>query len=151
MISAFALALRQLADPRVVAIMLKCVGIAFLAFAVIGTVSWYALDMVLAAFGFEDNLGESAGAVRGLAALVIILIGGWLLWRIIALAVLQIVAMFDVAVAASPPASALTPPLPAGAGLLQPSAQPTTNKASTPTPFFVIFIASTLSSATVRS
>ena len=89
MISAFALALRQLADPRVVAIMLKCVGIAFLAFAVIGTVSWYALDMVLAAFGFEDNLGESAGAVRGLAALVIILIGGWLLWRIIALAVLQ--------------------------------------------------------------
>lgn len=89
MLSAFALALRQIADPRVLAIMLKCLGIAILAFALIATAGWYALDALLAMAGLEDSLGEGTGAARGLAALVIVLIGGWLLWRILALAVLQ--------------------------------------------------------------
>lgn len=89
MLSAFALALRQLADPRVLAILFKCVAIALVLFALIGAASWYALDTLLAIAGLEDSLGEAAGAARGLAALVLVIIGGWLLWRILALAVLQ--------------------------------------------------------------
>ena len=89
MFSAFTLALRQLADPRVLAILVKCVAITLALFAVLGTAAWFAFDAGLSILGLDDSLGESAGAARGLLSLVLVLIGGWLLWRILALMVLQ--------------------------------------------------------------
>ena len=90
MITAFTLALRQLNDPRVLSILLRCVVITLAAFVVIGGAAWYAIDALLAQAGL--NAGGSvadADAIRGVASLVLVIIGGWLLWRILALAVLQ--------------------------------------------------------------
>ncbi|GGC28266.1 hypothetical protein GCM10011371_14760 [Novosphingobium marinum] len=89
MLHAFALALGQLADPRVLRILLKCVVVTLLLFAAIGTVAWYGLDALFATGGLTDTAFAGAGGVRGIAAVILVVIGGWLLWRILALAVLQ--------------------------------------------------------------
>lgn len=89
MIAAFVLALRQLADPDVLRILGKCVVVTLLLFAVLGTLGWWGLDALLAWSGLEDGRFAAAGTLRGFAAGAAVLIGGWLLWRILALAVLQ--------------------------------------------------------------
>lgn len=89
MIAALVLALRQLADPNVLRILGKCIVVTLLLFAVLGTLGWWGLDALLAWSGLEDGRFAAAGTLRGFAAGVAVLIGGWLLWRILALAVLQ--------------------------------------------------------------
>jgi uncharacterized protein involved in cysteine biosynthesis len=89
MISAFFLALGQLADPRVLRVLLKSLGVTLLAFAVLGTAGWWALDAGLTAAGIDNAWFDAADGLRGLIALAGVLLGGWLLWRVLALAVLQ--------------------------------------------------------------
>lgn len=89
MLSAFALALSQLADPRVLRILAKSIGATLLVFIVLGAAGWWGIERGLAWFGFDEaHLGD-AGGLRGALAAVGVLIGGWLLWRIVALAVMQ--------------------------------------------------------------
>lgn len=89
MISAIALAIGQLSDPRVLRVLAKSLAATLLAFAILGTAGWWAADWALEWAGVNDaNLAASAG-LRGLLSLVGVLLGGWLLWRIVALAVLQ--------------------------------------------------------------
>ncbi len=82
MLTAFALALGQLADPRVLRILAKSVGVTLLLFAVLGAGLWWAAGTGLAAWGLSEE-------TSGLAALFVALLGGWLLWRVLAMAVLQ--------------------------------------------------------------
>lgn len=85
MLRAFALALGQMADPRVVRVLLKSLAVTLALFAVMGGAGWYALAALI----------DHTPALReysGLAAALIVLIAGWLLWRIIALLVLQLFA-----------------------------------------------------------
>lgn len=87
--SSLALALGQLADPRVVRVLLKSVGVTLLAFAVLATTGWFALDWGLARAGLGDGLFADAADLRGIAALLLTLAGLWLIWRIVAMLVIQ--------------------------------------------------------------
>lgn len=89
MFTALALALRQLTDPVIVRILMKCVLITLALFVVIGVAGWFAIDGLLSWLGVDESLIAAPEGVRGLLALTLILIGGWLAWRILALAVLQ--------------------------------------------------------------
>ncbi len=85
MLSAFALAVGQLSDPRVLRILAKSVAAALLVFALLGLAGWWALDWALAHWELSEDL-------RGALALAAVIGFGWLLWRIVALAVLQLFA-----------------------------------------------------------
>ncbi len=82
MLPAFALALTRLADRRILAIWLKSLAVTLLVFIALGIGGWFGLIWLLDRYGEADGLGQ-------LAAVLILAIAGWLLWRIIALAVLQ--------------------------------------------------------------
>lgn len=86
MLSAFTLALAQLFDPRVLRILAKSIAATLLAFALLGAAGWWLADWALATAWLDD---DTAAEMRGLIALMLVVLGGVLLWRIVALAVLQ--------------------------------------------------------------
>lgn len=86
MTSAFVLALRQLADPAVLRILAKCVAITVAVFAALATVAWWGIGLALA--DIKDGYFP-AETMRVIIAVIVGLFGGWLLWRVVALAVLQ--------------------------------------------------------------
>lgn len=89
MFSAFALAAAQMFDPRVLRVLIKSLAVTLVLFALLGTAGWLGADWALARAGIDDASFAAAGGLRGTLALVGVLLGGWLLWRIVALAVLQ--------------------------------------------------------------
>jgi uncharacterized protein involved in cysteine biosynthesis len=89
MLAAFTLALGQLSDPRVLRVLGKSLLVTLVLFALLGTAGWYGLDALLA------NVFERYPAMHDssdLVALLIVVVAGWLLWRIVALLVLQLFA-----------------------------------------------------------
>jgi CysZ protein len=89
MLHAFALALQQLADPALRRIWLKSIAATLLLFGLLGAGLWWAADWALAQAGVDEARFAGAEGLRGIAALLGAVLGGWLLWRIVALAVLQ--------------------------------------------------------------
>jgi uncharacterized protein involved in cysteine biosynthesis len=89
MMAAFALALGQLADRSVLRILAKCLTVTLLLFVLLAALGWWGIDTLLARMPPAPVRFAWADDLRGIAALVVVLIGGWLLWRILALAVLQ--------------------------------------------------------------
>lgn len=87
--SSLALAFGQLADPRVIRILLKSLGVSLVLFAGVAWGGWYALDALLGWSGLEDDAFAGAGTVRELASLLLALLGLWLAWRIVAMAVVN--------------------------------------------------------------
>jgi uncharacterized protein involved in cysteine biosynthesis len=87
--SSLALALGQLADPRVIRILLKSLAASIVLFALVAWGGWYALDGLLSWIGLTDETFAGAGTVRELASLLLALLGLWLAWRIVALAVIN--------------------------------------------------------------
>jgi uncharacterized protein involved in cysteine biosynthesis len=83
------LALGQLADPKVLRVLLKSLAVTLVLFATVAVGGWYALDWMLAQAGLGDALFAGAGELRGLASFLLALLGLWLAWRIVALAVIQ--------------------------------------------------------------
>src|SRR5690606_11841185 len=83
------LALGQLADPKVLRILLKSLAVTLVLFAAVAVGGWFAIDRMLAWAGLGDALFAGAEPLRGLASLVLSLLGLWLAWRIVALAVIQ--------------------------------------------------------------
>ncbi len=81
MVAAFLLALRQFADPQIWRILVKSMALTMLLFALLGTGGWWLAERVLARSG--------AGEWSQLAATVLVVLGALLLWRILAIAVLQ--------------------------------------------------------------
>lgn len=92
MLRAYALALTQLADPRVLRNFLKSLAVTLLLFVVLGLGAVWAVDRVMAWAGFDEGLVAGAGDIRQLLAALGVLAAGVLLWRVLALAVLQLFA-----------------------------------------------------------
>lgn len=87
--SALLLALGQLADRRVIGILFKTLAVSIVLFAAVAWGGWYALDWLLAWAGLGDESFSGAGTLRELASLVLALLGLWLAWRIVAMAVIN--------------------------------------------------------------
>lgn len=80
---AFALALGQLSDPAILRVLGKSLLATLAIFAALGFAAWQGLSAVLARYADQyENLGA-------LIAIVLAVIGAWLLFRVVALAVLQ--------------------------------------------------------------
>ncbi len=86
--SSLALALGQLADPRVMRVLLKSLGVTLIAFVLVATAGWFALDWALANAGLGNGLFDGAQDLRGMAAMLLSLAGLWLIWRIVAMLVI---------------------------------------------------------------
>lgn len=82
MFSALALALARIFDRALLPIWLKSLGATLLACLALGGIGWWGLSQLLARYTGTGELGQ-------LAAALIALLGAWLLWRVVALAVLQ--------------------------------------------------------------
>lgn len=70
-------------------VLLKSVGVTIVMFVVVASGGWLLLDWLLAWSGLEDTLFTGAGAVRGALSALLAAIGLWLVWRIVAMAVIQ--------------------------------------------------------------
>ncbi len=92
MLRAFALALGQMADPRVLRIWLKSLAVTLVVFAVLGAAGWWLLDRSLAWAGLSEANMAAPEGLRGLIAALGVVLAGVVLWRIVALAVLQLFA-----------------------------------------------------------
>lgn len=77
-------AVRQLLDPAVVRVLVKSLAVTLAVFALAGVALFYGLSAGFASLGWDDS-----GFAGATAAVVIAVIGFWLLFRIVALAVLQ--------------------------------------------------------------
>ena len=86
MFSALALALTRMFDPRLLAIWLKSLAVTLLACAVLGLGGWWGLAALIDRYAGPD---AETGELGQIAAALIMLLAGWLLWRVVALAVLQ--------------------------------------------------------------
>ena len=83
MLHAFALAFGQLGDRRILAVLGKTIAITLAVFAALGTALWYAI----ATWGMADGNG---GFVAAVIAGLLLIVSLWLLFRFVALAVLQL-------------------------------------------------------------
>lgn len=83
MISAFMLALGQLGDRRILAVLAKSIAITLVVFAALGWGGYFALGSALDSYGVADS------GLQGVLALLATVLGGWLLFRLVALAVLE--------------------------------------------------------------
>jgi CysZ protein len=81
--SAFARALGQLGDRRVLGVLAKSMGVTLAIVAALAVALWQGTERLIA------HYAAGYGAVGGLVGIVLAVIGGWLLFRIIALFVLQ--------------------------------------------------------------
>ena len=82
MLSAFALAAARIFDRRLLPIWLKSLAATLLACAVLGYAGWWGLQALLARDQADNEFSQWAAAA-------IVILAGWLLWRVVALAVLQ--------------------------------------------------------------
>ena len=89
MIRALALALGQLGDPRVLRLLARSIVLTLALLAILAAAGWWLIDAGLAAGGLDQRHLFAAGGLRGALALLGVVLGGWLLWRMVAFAVLQ--------------------------------------------------------------
>ena len=83
------LGMRQLFDPAVLRVLVKSVAVTLVLFAVLAAAGWFALDWGLAQAGLGDTLFAGADTLRGVASALLAVMALWLLWRIVAMAVIQ--------------------------------------------------------------
>ena len=86
--SSLLLALGQLADPRVLGILAKSLGVTLALVAAIAWSGWQLLDWGFDHAGLDEGLFAGAGWLRQAASLALTLLGLWLVWRIVAMAVI---------------------------------------------------------------
>lgn len=106
MLRAFLLSLGQLTDRRILTVIGKSLVLTAVLVAVLGTAAWWALDTALGLIGLDGDpaapahhhrarigmagqLAEGADSMRGLIAGIVVVIGAWMLFRLVAIAVLQ--------------------------------------------------------------
>ena len=84
-----ALGFGQLFDGAVLRILLKSLAVTIVVFLIVATGAWYLLDWALASGGMDDAAFTGAGAIRETLSFIMALIGLWLVWRVVAMAVVQ--------------------------------------------------------------
>ena len=89
LVTSLLLGLRQLLDPAVLRILAKSIAVTLVLFAVLAAAGWFALDWALARAGLGDALFAGAETLRGVASALLAVVALWLLWRIVAMAVIQ--------------------------------------------------------------
>ena len=89
LVTSLGLGLRQLLDGAVLRIVLKSVAVSIVLFLMVAGGGWFLLDWLLARGGFDDTLFTGGEAIRGVIAFLLALLGLWLVWRIVAMAVIQ--------------------------------------------------------------
>lgn len=87
--TSLALGFGQLFDGAVLRVLLKSIAVTLVVFVIVAAASWYALDGALAWGGLEDGAFAGAGAFREAIALLLALLGLWLIWRVVAMGVVQ--------------------------------------------------------------
>ncbi|APE27457.1 EI24 domain-containing protein [Aurantiacibacter gangjinensis] len=87
--TSLALGLRQMWDGAVLRVLLKSLAVTLVLFVIVATAGWFALDWLLARSGLEDTLFTGAGALRGALSLLLALLGLWVIWRIVAMGVIN--------------------------------------------------------------
>ena len=87
--SSLLLALRQLADRRVISVLLKSLAVSLALFAAAAWGGWFALDWSMGIFGLDDASFAGAEQLRAIASLLLTLVGLWFAWRIVAMAVIS--------------------------------------------------------------
>lgn len=83
------LGLRQMFDGAVLRILLKSIAVTIVLFVIVAAGGWFLLDWLLARGGLDESLFAGAGALRGALSFIIALVGLWLVWRIVAMGVIQ--------------------------------------------------------------
>lgn len=78
------LALGQIFDPRILRVLAKSILLTLAVFVVLGFAGWYAISALL-----ESRGVAAGGEIGALIAALLTAIGGWLLFRLVALAVVQ--------------------------------------------------------------
>jgi uncharacterized protein involved in cysteine biosynthesis len=89
MLSALGLSIAQLTDRRILAVLGKSVVLTLIALIVLGNLAWFGLDSLIDQAGLRDEVTTGASTLRGLIAAIAALIGTWILFRMIAIAILQ--------------------------------------------------------------
>ena len=87
MIRAFFLSIRQLGDPAILRVLAASIVVTLTLFALLGVGLWFAVQ------GLSDDwLGFRSGVLSGLVAVTATVLGGWLLFVVVAIGVLQMFA-----------------------------------------------------------
>ncbi|AQR74068.1 EI24 domain-containing protein [Sphingomonas sp. LM7] len=92
MIQGFFLALGQLTDRPVLLVLLKSLAVTMLVFAGLGFALWHIMGRLGGAASEWMGFGSDAGAFADVATLLLFLLGWWLLFRAVAVAVVGIFA-----------------------------------------------------------
>jgi uncharacterized protein involved in cysteine biosynthesis len=92
MIHAFFLAVGQLFDRPVLLVLVKSLALTLLLFLGLGIGLWFAMDRLAGAAGEWMGHGAGAGALADIATLLLFVLGWWLLFRAVAVAVVGIFA-----------------------------------------------------------
>lgn len=82
-------AIRQLGDPAIVRLLVKSILITLAIFVLAGGALWWTLDAFIEQWIIANLPNDYSNAVAGIVAVFVALLAGWLLFRIVALAVLQ--------------------------------------------------------------
>lgn len=89
MIQALLLSIGQLGDKRIVAVFLKSMLVTLALFAALGAALWFGIQYLVAhTFAASESMASLAAAT----AILIALLGAWLLFRVVAIAVIGIFA-----------------------------------------------------------
>jgi CysZ protein len=88
MLRAFTLSLGQLGDPPILKVLVKTVAVTLMVFVALGIALWWAASSAAAAWGWGASTGFAAAA----GAALIAVISGWLLFRVVAIAVIGLFA-----------------------------------------------------------
>ncbi len=89
MLNALLLSIRQLGDKRIIAVFLKSMLVTLAIFAALGTALWLGTEAFVARY-FAAS--PSTASLAAAAALLTALLGAWLLFRVIAIAVIGVFA-----------------------------------------------------------
>ena len=88
-LASFTRALGQLSDGKVLRILARSIGVTLVAFVLVATAGWYAFDAALEWAGLGDTRFAGAGGLRQIASFLLAVTGLWLVWRVVAMAVIQ--------------------------------------------------------------
>lgn len=88
-LASFTRALGQLSDGKVLRILARSIGVTLVAFILVATAGWFAFDAALEWAGLGDTLFAGAGGLRQVASFLLAVTGLWLVWRVVAMAVIQ--------------------------------------------------------------